>query len=61
MFHSSDDLRSNKISDYVKHLRLDTQIVLESGLKFDDCVIAYETYGQLNAEKNNAGKKEMGG
>ena len=54
MFHSSDDLRSNKISDYVKYLKLDTQIVLESGFKFDDCVIAYETYGQLNAEKNNA-------
>ena len=36
MFHSSDNLRSNKISDYVKHLKLDTQIVLESGLKFDD-------------------------
>ena len=54
MFHSSDDLRSNKISDYVKYLKLDTQIVLESGFTFDDCVIAYETYGQLNAEKNNA-------
>ena len=50
MFHSSDDLRSNKISGYVKYLKLDTQIVLESGLKFDDCVVAYETYGQLNAE-----------
>ena len=54
MFHSSDDLRSNKISDYVQYLKLDTEIVLESGFKFDDCVIAYETYGQLNAEKNNA-------
>ena len=54
MFHSSDNLRSNKISDYVKYLKLDTQIVLESGFAFDDCVIAYETYGQLNVEKNNA-------
>ncbi|MDO5849173.1 MAG: homoserine O-acetyltransferase [Methanobrevibacter sp.] len=37
-----------------KYYDIDGTIELESGATLDDVVVAYETYGELNKEKNNA-------
>lgn len=37
-----------------QYLNVDDPFVLESGKSLDNITIAYETYGELNKEKNNA-------
>jgi len=37
-----------------KFLNIDYPFVLESGKSLDNITVAYETYGELNKEKNNA-------
>ena len=53
MFKSSDDIRSNELSDHIKYLNLPQKLTLDSGYELDECVIAYETYGELNEDKSN--------
>lgn len=37
-----------------KYFKIEGELKLDSGQKLKDVIIAYETYGQLNKEKNNA-------
>ena len=37
-----------------KFLNIDYPFVLESGKSLDNITVAYETYGELNNDKNNA-------
>ena len=54
MYKSSDDNRSNVFSRYLKKYKISESLTLNSGFQLNDCEIAYETYGELNKEKNNA-------
>jgi homoserine O-acetyltransferase len=53
MFKSSDDIRSKQFSDHIRYLNLPQKLILDSGFELDECVIAYETYGDLNEDKSN--------
>ena len=53
MFKSSDDIRSKQFSDHIRYLNLPQKLILDSGFELDECVIAYETYGELNEDKSN--------
>ncbi len=51
---SSDDVRSGKPLKYVKTITFEHQLELELGGRLPSVTVAYETYGQLNAAKDNA-------
>ena len=54
MYKSSDENRSNIFSSHIKKYKISENVTLSSGYQLNDCEIAYETYGNLNKEKNNA-------
>ena len=54
MYKSSDENRSNVFSGHIKKYKISENVTLSSGYQLNDCEIAYETYGNLNKEKNNA-------
>jgi homoserine O-acetyltransferase/O-succinyltransferase len=53
-FESSDKVRSAKPLRYVQLAKLDQPLVLELGGQLADVTVAYETYGELNAARDNA-------
>ena len=54
MFQSSDSVRSAQPLRHVRVLELDEPLILERGGQLERVQVAYETYGQLNANKDNA-------
>jgi homoserine O-acetyltransferase len=53
-FESSDTVRSAKPLRYAQTVKLDQPLQLELGGQLDGVSVAYETYGQLNAARDNA-------
>jgi homoserine O-acetyltransferase/O-succinyltransferase len=53
-FESSDSVRSAAPLHYVQYLTLDQPLKLEIKGQLDSVTVAYETYGQLNAARDNA-------
>ena len=53
-FESSDTVRSGKPLPYVQSVRLTGPLELEKGGELPHVMVAYETYGQLNAAADNA-------
>src|SRR5512137_1450896 len=53
-FESSDTTRHAKPLRYARSARLDQPLELELGGHLDDVTVAYESYGQLNAARDNA-------
>lgn len=53
-YQSSDSVRSSLPLKFIQHLRLDTPLDLELGGRIQDVQVAYETYGRLNEDKDNA-------
>ena len=53
-FQSSDSVRSSRPLKFVQYLRLDTPLELELGGRIEEVTVAYETYGKLNDERDNA-------
>ena len=53
-FDSSDSVRSGKPLKYVKHVTFRQPLKLELGGELPELTLAYETYGRLNARKDNA-------
>ncbi len=54
VFQSSDSVRSARPLKHVQYCTFEHPIELELGGKIQDVTVAYETYGQLNAAKDNA-------
>ncbi len=54
IFQSSDSVRSGRPLKYVQNCTFEDPLELELGGKIRDITVAYETYGQLNAAKDNA-------
>ena len=54
LFESSDSVRHGRQLRYVRQLTLEGEFALELGGTLPGVTIAYETYGQLNAAKDNA-------
>ena len=52
--YNSDINRTAKLSKHIKFFKFDGSFNLSSGEKLDEINLAYETYGELNDEKNNA-------
>jgi len=53
-FQSSDSARSSHPLKYVRNLSFDNPLDLELGGRIQDIAVAYETYGSLNEERDNA-------
>jgi homoserine O-acetyltransferase len=53
-FESSDAVRSAKPLRYAQSVKLDQPLALELGGQLAGVTVAYETYGQLNAARDNA-------
>jgi homoserine O-acetyltransferase/O-succinyltransferase len=53
-FQSSDSVRSAQLLKYAQYVTFDDPLELELGGTIQTITVAYETYGVLNAEKNNA-------
>ena len=53
-FDSSDSVRSAEPLRHVRVLELDEPLVLERGGRLEGVQVAYETYGRLNENKDNA-------
>ena len=53
-FESSDTVRSAKPLRYAQTVKLDQPLQLELGGQLEGVTVAYETYGQLNAARDNA-------
>ena len=51
--YNSDINRTAKLSKHIKFFKFDGSFNLSSGEKLDEINLAYETYGELNDEKNN--------
>jgi homoserine O-acetyltransferase len=54
VFESSDSVRSAKLLRYAKTAELDQPLQLELGGHLAAVTVAYETYGELNAARDNA-------
>jgi len=53
-FESSDDLRSAALSPHTRWAEFDAPVTLERGGRLPRTRVAYETWGKLNAQANNA-------
>ena len=53
-FESSDTARHAKLLRYARSVKLDQPLELELGGRLDGVTVAYETYGELNAARDNA-------
>ena len=53
-FTSSDSVRNANPLKYLQEITFDTPLALELGGTLPEVRIAYETYGELNARKDNA-------
>ena len=51
-FQSSDSLRGAKPLPYAQHVQLGP-VALEMGARLSDVTVCYETYGTLNATRDN--------
>ena len=54
VFESSDTARHAKPLRYARSVKLDQPLELELGGRLDGVTVAYETYGELNAARDNA-------
>jgi homoserine O-acetyltransferase len=54
IFESSDSVRSGRPLKYVQTFSFEDTLQLELGEELKGVTVAYETYGQLNAARNNA-------
>jgi homoserine O-acetyltransferase/O-succinyltransferase len=54
LFESSDSVRHAKPLRYARSVTLDSPLELEMGGRLASVTVAYETYGQLNAARDNA-------
>ena len=54
IFESTDSLRSARPLRYAQSLQLEGAIDLEKGGRLESVTVAYETYGRLNAARDNA-------
>jgi homoserine O-acetyltransferase len=54
IYQSSDSVRSGRPLRYAKTITFNTPLRLELGGQLQEITVAYETYGQLNAAKDNA-------
>ncbi len=54
LFESSDSVRSARPLRHAQSLDLDGPLTLEKGGHLARVTVAYETYGQLNAARDNA-------
>jgi homoserine O-acetyltransferase len=54
VFESSDSVRSARPLKYARYLTFEDPLELELGGTIQDVTVAYETYGQVNAAKDNA-------
>lgn len=54
LFESSDSVRHARPLRYAQSVKLDHPLDLEMGGRLADVTVAYETYGQLNAARDNA-------
>ena len=53
-FQSSDSVRSGRSLKYARTFSIEEPLQLEFGGELRDIVVTYETYGELNAAKDNA-------
>lgn len=53
-FQSSDSVRSARPLKHVQHITFDNPLELELGGRLPEITVAFETYGKLNAAKDNA-------
>ena len=53
IFDSTDSVRSARPLRYAQSLQLDGPLELEKGGRLETVTVAYETYGQLNAARDN--------
>ena len=54
LFESSDSVRSARPLRYAQSVKLDQPLALELSGQLADVAVAYETYGRLNAARDNA-------
>ena len=54
VFKSSDSVRSSGPLKHAQYVTFDEPLVLDSGAQLEQVRVAYETYGQLSAAKDNA-------
>jgi homoserine O-acetyltransferase/O-succinyltransferase len=54
VFESSDSVRSGQPLKYAQHVTFDEPLELEHGGRLPQVTVAFETYGQLNARRDNA-------
>ncbi len=53
-FSGSDEARSAKPLEHVQTVTFDEPLELENGGRLPGVTVAYETYGRLSADKDNA-------
>jgi homoserine O-acetyltransferase/O-succinyltransferase len=54
LFESSDSIRHARPLKYAEHVTFDEPLKLELGERLPQVTVVYETYGRLNAKKDNA-------